>query len=221
MNRVVHNSRNCTCGFSAVFFTVCTVKARLCCTTVRTTLSMTESEAPQTGMSTTLSMNRNCEPKPLSGPSAPVVAQQRARKKCTCGSTGSLHGLHCPPVAPPPAWRGGQHEKVELDKRASHRGRGGGGLLLCCCWLLLVGCGCGCGCGGGGGGGSGGGGADPVCNDACLSMTTHEMHLIMGAVSLWTRPPALYLCTGPPVPLYRALKIHPATHQKSAPRPCR
>ena len=23
------------------------------------------------------------------------------------------------------------------------------------------------------------------------------MHLIMGAVSLWTRPPALNLCTGP------------------------
>ena len=37
----------------------------------------------------------------------------------------------------------------------------------------------------------------PVCNDACLSMTTHEMHLIMGAVSLWTRPPALHLCAGP------------------------
>ena len=36
-----------------------------------------------------------------------------------------------------------------------------------------------------------------MCNDACFSMTTHEMHLIMGAVSLWTRPPALYLCTGP------------------------
>ena len=31
----------------------------------------------------------------------------------------------------------------------------------------------------------------------CLSMTPHEMHLIMGAVSLWTRLPALYLCTGP------------------------
>ena len=30
----------------------------------------------------------------------------------------------------------------------------------------------------------------------CLSMTPHEMHLIMGAVSLWTRPPALYLCAG-------------------------
>ena len=35
------------------------------------------------------------------------------------------------------------------------------------------------------------------CNDACLSMTTHEVHLIMGAVSLWTRPPALHLCAGP------------------------
>ena len=23
------------------------------------------------------------------------------------------------------------------------------------------------------------------------------VHLIVGAVSLWTRPPALYLCTGP------------------------
>ena len=23
------------------------------------------------------------------------------------------------------------------------------------------------------------------------------MHLIMGAMSPWTRPPALYLCTGP------------------------
>ena len=30
-----------------------------------------------------------------------------------------------------------------------------------------------------------------------LSMTPHDMHLIMGAVSLWTRPPALYLCTRP------------------------
>ena len=32
-----------------------------------------------------------------------------------------------------------------------------------------------------------------MCNDACLSMTTHEMHLFGWAVSLWTRPP----CTGP------------------------
>ena len=36
----------------------------------------------------------------------------------------------------------------------------------------------------------------------------------MGTVSLWTRPPALHLCAGPK-------KIHPATHQTSAPRPCR
>ena len=28
-------------------------------------------------------------------------------------------------------------------------------------------------------------------------MTSRRMHLIMGAVSLWTRPPTLYLCTGP------------------------
>ena len=26
---------------------------------------------------------------------------------------------------------------------------------------------------------------------------TQQMHLIMGAVSLWTRPPALHLCAGP------------------------
>ena len=31
----------------------------------------------------------------------------------------------------------------------------------------------------------------------CLSIYAHEMHLIMEAVSLWTRPPALHLCAGP------------------------
>ena len=32
-----------------------------------------------------------------------------------------------------------------------------------------------------------------------MSLLIHakEMHLIMGAVSLWTRPPALHLCAGP------------------------
>ena len=32
-----------------------------------------------------------------------------------------------------------------------------------------------------------------MCNDACFSTTTHEMHVIMGTVSLWIRLPALYL----------------------------
>ena len=45
--------------------------------------------------------------------------------------------------------------------------------------------------------GGGGGGADRSVDVASLSITHHSMHLIMGAVSLWTRPPALYLCTGP------------------------
>ena len=31
-----------------------------------------------------------------------------------------------------------------------------------------------------------------------LAIPTQTMHLIMGAMSLWTRLPALYLCTGPP-----------------------
>ena len=31
----------------------------------------------------------------------------------------------------------------------------------------------------------------------CLSRVVPTMHLIMGAVSLWTRPPALHLCAGP------------------------
>ena len=80
---------------------------------------------------------------------------------------------------------------VELGVCVWERGEGGCGV-----W--------GVGVGGREGGGRGGGGGcvwwwwcGPVCNDACLSMTTHEMHLIMEVVSLWTRPPALYLCTGP------------------------
>ena len=51
-----------------------------------------------------------------------------------------------------------------------------------------------CGCGGVGWGG--GGGAD-VELDMCVSIHTSSLQLIMGAVSLWTRLPALYLCTGP------------------------
>ena len=35
------------------------------------------------------------------------------------------------------------------------------------------------------------------CNRSVFVDTTARVHLIMGAVSLWTRPPALYLCTGP------------------------
>ena len=62
----------------------------------------------------------------------------------------------------------------------------------------------GCGGGGGRGGerrregrGGGGGGSDLSVNVASLSITHHILHLIMGAVSLWTRPPALHLCAGP------------------------
>ena len=47
--------------------------------------------------------------------------------------------------------------------------------------------------------GGGGGGAD-----RCV--TTHEMHLIVEAVSLWTRPPALHLCAGPQ-------KLTPSAHR--------
>ena len=32
-----------------------------------------------------------------------------------------------------------------------------------------------------------------IKNTPCLSRVVPMMHLIMGAVSLWTRPPALYL----------------------------
>ena len=42
------------------------------------------------------------------------------------------------------------------------------------------------------------------------TMFIHEsqrMHLIMGAVSLWTRPPALHLCAGPQ-------KLPPSAHQR-------
>ena len=35
-----------------------------------------------------------------------------------------------------------------------------------------------------------------IKNTPCLSRVVPMMHPIMGAVSLWTRPPALYLCTG-------------------------
>ena len=31
----------------------------------------------------------------------------------------------------------------------------------------------------------------------CVCPYPSQMHLIMGAVSLWTRPPALHLCAGP------------------------
>ena len=48
-----------------------------------------------------------------------------------------------------------------------------------------------------GGGGRGGGGADLSVDVASLSITHQSMHLIMGAVSLWTRPLPLYLCAGP------------------------
>ena len=50
----------------------------------------------------------------------------------------------------------------------------------------------------------GGGGEGEVVVVVRTDESTHEfilarqwMHLIMGAVSLWTRPPALYLCTRP------------------------
>ena len=44
---------------------------------------------------------------------------------------------------------------------------------------------------------TGGGGADLCVARGSLSCHAHEMHLIKEAVSLWTRPPALHLCTGP------------------------
>ena len=36
-----------------------------------------------------------------------------------------------------------------------------------------------------------------VCINEISVDNAKQMHLIMGAVPLWTRPPALYLCTGP------------------------
>ena len=46
-----------------------------------------------------------------------------------------------------------------------------------------------------------------VCDMLCRYATT-VLHLIMGAVSLWTRLPALYLCTAPKksLPLIPAVK---------------
>ena len=35
------------------------------------------------------------------------------------------------------------------------------------------------------------------CYSDVFVQATARMHLIMGAVSLWTRPPALHLCAGP------------------------
>ena len=52
-----------------------------------------------------------------------------------------------------------------------------------------------CVCEGGEERGGGGGGSDSDTNDDVSGDTVADMHLIMGAVSLWTRPPALYLCT--------------------------
>ena len=49
----------------------------------------------------------------------------------------------------------------------------------------------------GGGGVAGGDGSDTVYDDRVCPGATTVKHLIMGAVSLWTRPPALYLCAGP------------------------
>ena len=48
-----------------------------------------------------------------------------------------------------------------------------------------------------------------VCSTRVSVYPSRQMHLIMGAVSLWTRLPALYLCTGP-------LKIY-STSQLSRP----
>ena len=45
--------------------------------------------------------------------------------------------------------------------------------------------------------GGGGGGSDHDTNDDVSGDTVADKHLIMGAVSLWTRPPALHLCAGP------------------------
>ena len=36
-----------------------------------------------------------------------------------------------------------------------------------------------------------------IKNTPCLSRVVPMMQLIMEAVSLWTRPPALHLCAGP------------------------
>ena len=53
-------------------------------------------------------------------------------------------------------------------------------------------------CGAGCCGGCCGCGTDCVYDENVCPLTPTVKHLIMGAVSLWTRLPALYLCTGPP-----------------------
>ena len=85
----------------------------LCCTTVRTTLSMTESEAPQTGMSTTLSINtataspNHClghRHQSLRNNGREHLIEDLHLRTCLCGTTGmsgnlskkELRHLHCP-----------------------------------------------------------------------------------------------------------------------------
>ena len=43
-----------------------------------------------------------------------------------------------------------------------------------------------------------------------------QMHLIMGAASLWTRPPALYLCSGPSKRPTSAHELHATSFSTSA-----
>ena len=57
-----------------------------------------------------------------------------------------------------------------------------------------------------------------VCKTNVFVDKRQRMHLIMGAVSLWTRPPALYLCTGPQKkPTHRAKSAATETPNHTAP----
>ena len=63
-----------------------------------------------------------------------------------------------------------------------------------------------------GGAGGGAGGSERVCSTRVSVHPCRQVHLIMGAVSLWKRPPALHLCAGPlktpfnPTPQRRAAR---------------
>ena len=55
-----------------------------------------------------------------------------------------------------------------------------------------------------------GGGSDCGVNDMSLAIRHHSMHLIMGTVSLWTRPPRPCTCV-------QGLKNYPSAVQKTPP----
>ena len=103
-----------------------------------------------------------------------VVNTTTQSKNCACGKTTRAQNT-CSRIAP--VYLHDQHKDIDHRVEEKHRERNDPHTAVVEVVVVVV--------------------VRTLCLCDVSVNATQQMHLIMGAVSLWTRPPALHLCAGP------------------------